>query len=173
MSVMSERAAVQSARSRRHWVIAELDARGAIDRHATMCLEHTIDGVLASDARAIVVDLRDLTSIDAESLALFVEARADCHAHDVELELLISGHASHHAIADAIDSAGLLDQLHSTRELRLVARSRPHLMHDPPPTGRGARLRVAAGRLSPLRLRRRGSPELRRQRRAARARRAG
>jgi anti-anti-sigma factor len=101
---------------RPHWVIPELDARGEIDAHAAMCLQHTILGAPTSGARAIVVDLRDLTSIDAAALELFVRAQADCRARGTDLGLLISGHATHDAIANAFGSAGLADQLQFTCE---------------------------------------------------------
>jgi anti-anti-sigma factor len=113
---------------RPHWVIAELDVNGAIDRHAAMCLTTNIADALTTSARPIIVDLRDLSSIDAAGLDLFVQAHARCYAHGVELELLISGDASHHAIADALDSAGLLDQLNFTWDPARRVPARPHLV---------------------------------------------
>ena len=99
-----------------HWVIAELDARGEIDAHAAMCLSHGIDAGLTANVKAIVIDLRDLTAIDATGLALFVRARADCQARGAELGLLMSGRASHVPIAYAFASVGLGGQLDYTGE---------------------------------------------------------
>ncbi len=100
---------------RPHSVIPELDARGEIDDHAAMCLRYTIQGA-PGGAGAIVVDLRDLTSIAAAAVELFVRAHADCRARGADLGLLISGHPSHDPIADAFGSAGLADQLQFTCE---------------------------------------------------------
>lgn len=96
---------------RPHQVIVELDDRGEIDRHAAMCLRYSIEGALAGGARAIVVDLRDLTSIDGPVLALLVRAHAACRAGGVDVGLLISGCANHAAIARALDSVGLGNHL--------------------------------------------------------------
>jgi anti-anti-sigma factor len=98
-------------RPRSHWVVAELDARGAIDAHAKMCLRHGIEGALASGADTIVVDLRDLLSIDPFGVALFAQTRAQCHAHGTRLELLISGDETGRAIAGALDSVAPLRAL--------------------------------------------------------------
>jgi anti-anti-sigma factor len=92
-------APVIAARFRPHRIVAELDAHGAIDGHAAMCLNYAIAGALAGGARSIVIDQRDLTTIDAAALALFAKGRADCHAHGVELELLVSDRAAHRALA--------------------------------------------------------------------------
>jgi anti-anti-sigma factor len=94
---------------RSHWVVPELDARGEVDAHTAMCLLYTIEGV-PHGAEEIVVDLRDLTSIDAASLTMFVQAHAQCRARGTELGLLISGRPRHDEIANAFASAGLADQ---------------------------------------------------------------
>jgi hypothetical protein len=67
--------------TRPHRLVTELDAHGAIDRHATMCLKNAI-------AEMVVVDLRDLVSIDTRALAL-----------------------RHYAIAAAFNESGLGEQL--------------------------------------------------------------
>lgn len=115
-----------AARSRLQGVVAELDARGEIDPHAAMCLKNGIEAALAGNIKAIVVDLRDLTSIDAAGLALFVRARADCRAIGARLGLLISGRASHVPIAYAFASAGLGNQLDFTCEPPAPATPRAH-----------------------------------------------
>lgn len=70
------------------WVIAELDARGEIDAHAAMCLRNGVLGALGCGATVVVVDLRDLTSIEAGGLALLAQARADCLAGGAQLIVL-------------------------------------------------------------------------------------
>lgn len=114
--------------ARPHRVVAELDARGEVDRHATMCLRNAIGDALAGGARAIVVDLRDLTSIDLPALAVFVRARADCHAGGAQLELLISACPRHDAIVRAFRSVGLSDRLDFTCE-PLAPAPRERRMH--------------------------------------------
>jgi hypothetical protein len=76
-----------------------------------MCLSHGIEGALAGAADTIVVDLRDLLAIDPFGVALFAQTRAQCHAHEIKLELLISGDATGRAIADALDSSAPLRAL--------------------------------------------------------------
>lgn len=80
------------------------------------------------------MDLRDLISIHPAALAIFVRARAGCQAGGKRLVLLISGHASHAAIADAFAAAGLADQLEVTSEPLAQA----------PEASRGALARVRA-----------------------------
>jgi len=77
---MSPTKPLSAVPARPPWVIPELDARGEIDRHAAMCLQHTIHGAPANGTRAIVIDLRDLTSIDAPALEIFVRAHVECQA---------------------------------------------------------------------------------------------
>jgi anti-anti-sigma factor len=133
---------------RPRWVIPELDARGEIDAHAAMCLQHTIQGAPTSGAGAIIVDLRDLTSIDAAALKLFVRAQADCRARGTDLGLLISGHERHDAIANAFGSAGLADQLQFTCEpLAPALAPAPALPRAP----RLRRVRTVAMRIEDLR----------------------
>lgn len=101
-------------RGARRWVVAELDSRGEIDDHAAMCLRQAIKGACAHAATTIVVDLRDLTAIDAAGLRMFVQATARCRASGVQLALLICGDARHDAIVGAFNAAGLVDQLQYT-----------------------------------------------------------
>jgi anti-anti-sigma regulatory factor len=99
-----------------------------------MCLEHCVEGALASGMTWIVVDLRDLTSIDDAALAMFVQAHADCHAAGVHLSLLISDRPGQREIAIAFDAVGLTDDLDIAAE-------------PPPPPARAPRCR--AGRRVP------------------------
>jgi ABC-type transporter Mla MlaB component len=97
--------------TRPHRLVTELDAHGAIDRHATMCLKNAIEDALSAGAEMVVVDLRDLVSIDTRALALFGWARTACHGCDAQLGLLISGAPRHYAIAAAFNESGLGEQL--------------------------------------------------------------
>jgi anti-anti-sigma regulatory factor len=103
-----------SRRDRPRWVIAELDIDGNIDEHAAMCLRIAIEGGRAGVSATILVDLRELTAIDADGLDLFVRHDATCRTRGVELGLLICGDARHDEIARAFDEAGLVDQLQFT-----------------------------------------------------------
>jgi anti-anti-sigma regulatory factor len=98
------------------WVIAELDVDGIIDEHAAMCLQHAMGGGRAGRSATILVDLRELTAIDADGVDLFVRHDATCRARGVELGLLICGDQRHDEIARAFDEAGLGDQLQFTIE---------------------------------------------------------
>jgi anti-anti-sigma regulatory factor len=88
-----------------------------------MCLQHGIEGALASGLTSIVVDLRDLTAIDDAALAMFVRAQAYCHAAGVLLSLLLSDRRGQRAIAIAFDAVGLTDQLDVAPELPPPARA--------------------------------------------------
>jgi anti-anti-sigma regulatory factor len=101
---------------RPRWVIAELDVDGSIDEHAAMCLRLAIEGGRPGACATILVDLRELTAIDADGVDLFVRHDATCREHGVELGLLICGDARHDEIARAFDEAGLGDQLQFTIE---------------------------------------------------------
>lgn len=105
-----------SRRDRPRWVIAELDVDGRIDEHAAMCLRHAIEGARAGPSATILVDLRELSAIDAGGVELFVHHDAVCREHGVELGLLICGDSRHDEIARAFDEAGLGDQLQFTYE---------------------------------------------------------
>ena len=98
-------------RWRVHWVIAELDVRGEIDDHATMCLRHAIDAAPVGAIELVLVDLRDLTAIDDGGLELFARLGADCCARGLDLGLLLDGNEHHDAIAEAFVLAGLGEQL--------------------------------------------------------------
>jgi ABC-type transporter Mla MlaB component len=93
--------------TRRYRIVVELDVRGEIDRHATMCLKYAIEDALTWGAEMIVVDLRDLVAIDDGALALFAWARAACYGCDAELGLLICPGEHHYAIAEAFNRSGL------------------------------------------------------------------
>jgi anti-anti-sigma regulatory factor len=114
MYVMSAPSSSRCARPR--WVIAELDVDGRIDEHAALCLRLAIEDPRAGPSTTILVDLRELTAIDAGGVDLFVRHDADCRARGVELGLLICGDARHDQIARAFDEAGLGDQLQFTCE---------------------------------------------------------
>ena len=105
-----------SRRARPRWISAELDVDGKIDEHAALCLRLAIEDVRAGPSTTILVDLRELTAIDAGGVDLFVRHDADCRARGVELGLLICGDARHDQIARAFDEAGLGDQLQFTCE---------------------------------------------------------
>lgn len=87
-------------------VVAELDVRGEFDEHASMCLRHAIDQP-AGLATRIVVDLRDLTTIDRRGLQRLDAAVDDGRARETSLTLLLCGGAAQAAIADAFVAAGL------------------------------------------------------------------
>jgi anti-anti-sigma factor len=82
------------------WVVAELDVRGELDAHAELCLRIALDAARDGTA-AVLVDLRDLTAIDAAAVAMLVRAATDCRGRGIALGLLLCGHAGHDAIADA------------------------------------------------------------------------
>jgi anti-anti-sigma factor len=103
-----------SRRDRPRWVIAELDVDGTIDGHTAMCLRHAIEDAPAGASATILVDLRELTAIDADGVELFVRHDATCRARGEELGLLICGEARHDEIARAFDEGGLGDQLQFT-----------------------------------------------------------
>lgn len=81
------------------WVVLELDARGEIDDHAAMCLRHAVAGALAMGAARIVVDLRDLSAVDAHALTLLEQLHADCAANATTLRLLVCEPADDDTIA--------------------------------------------------------------------------
>lgn len=81
-----------------------------------MCLRQAIRGACAAAAATLVVDLRDLTAIDAAGLTMFVRATARSRGRGVQLALLVWGDAHHDAIVDAFNPAGLAEQLLFTCE---------------------------------------------------------
>lgn len=93
------------------WVIPELDVDGRIDAHAALCLRIAIGGAWENGAERILVDLRELTTIEPAAVALFVRHDADCLAAGVQLGLLIRAEARQDAIAGALSAAGLGDRL--------------------------------------------------------------
>ncbi len=138
-------------RWRVHWVIAELDAGGEIDAHAAMCLRHAIDAARGGAIELILVDLRDLTAIDAGGLTQFRRHGADCRAHGIDLGLLISGAEHHDAIAEAFVLAGLGDQLHYVCASGPTTAVRPVGLPGRALSRRRGRVGTAARRRSPRR----------------------
>jgi anti-anti-sigma factor len=95
--------------SRPRWVIAELDAHGSIDRHAAMCLSNAFDDALKTGAVAIIIDLRDLSSIDEAGLRQLAQMRAECLVKGIDLELLLPARARDNLIAGPLVAARLLE----------------------------------------------------------------
>lgn len=112
---------------RPRWIVAELDVRGEIDAHAAMCLHNAVDAAPAGVGVDLLVDLRDLTTIDDDGLRLLIELRAGRRVRAIGLELLICGDAHHDAIAGAFDVAGLA-------YTRSAPRASAH--SEPPPAAR-------------------------------------
>ncbi len=108
-----------------HWVVAELDARGEIDAHAAMCLHQAIGEVRAGATELVLVDLRDLTALNTAGLALLSTHDAECHAHGVQLGLLIGGRDGHDQIAETLVLAGLGRALRYGADHRLAPAARP------------------------------------------------
>lgn len=100
--------------TRPRWIIAELDVHGQIDGHAAMCLGFAVEAACARSEAMILVDLRELTAIDAAGLALFVGHDADCRSSGVQLAILICADARQQAIVRAFTGAGLGDRLQFT-----------------------------------------------------------
>lgn len=115
-----------------HWVIPELDADGQIDGHAAMCLRVAITEAVAVDAADILIDLRDLTALDEDAIALLRWAHDACRAHALHLDLLVGVRAPHDTLAQALTRAGLTTQPFVDRAGRIGA-------HAPV---RGERLRL-------------------------------
>lgn len=139
-------------RWRVHWAVCELDADGEIDEHAAMCLRHAIDAAHSAAIEIILVDLRDLTTVNAAGLALFRAHTAGCHAHGMELGLLIGRHTPQ--IAEAFVLAGLGEQLRYTHEPLLCAHADRVRLLDYAHRMRRGRLARATQRRSPRRPRR-------------------
>jgi anti-anti-sigma regulatory factor len=97
--------------TRPRWVIAELDARGEIDDHAAMCLRFAIEHAGAAGRATILVDLRELTAIDAGRLELFLAHDAECRAGGAELAILICADLRQETIVRAFTAVGLGDRL--------------------------------------------------------------
>ncbi|MEY2441406.1 MAG: hypothetical protein QOJ46_832 [bacterium] len=98
-------------------VITELDALGQFDDHAALCLRLAIGAARARTIEMVLVDLRDLTAIDADGLNLLVAESVDCRAHGVDLGLLIDAERCA-PIAEALVLAGLGDALHYSFDVR-------------------------------------------------------
>ena len=141
-----------SRRDRPRWVIGELDVDGRIDEHAAMCLRLAVEGASGGASTTILVDLRELTAIDAGGVDLFVRHDATCRARGVELGLLICGDARHDEIARAFEEAGLGDQLQFT--------------YEPKPPPRASRMRARRRRTSPAWLQQLSPPAVPRRGRA-------
>ena len=114
-----------NAVSATHRVIAELDGRGQIDSHAAICLRAAIADVLAGPAAAIIVDLRDLTAIDDDAVAVLTQSHAACRARGVHLALLIGVRDLQDKLPYALARAGLDTRSHITgNDRRSAARPR-------------------------------------------------
>jgi anti-anti-sigma factor len=120
---------------RPRWVIAELDVHGQIDAHAAMCLGFAIDAGCDGGESTLLVDLRELTTIDGGGLALFIGHDADCRNQGAQLAILICADARQEEIVRAFTGAGLGDRLQFTY--------RPAPPTRPPAR---TRMRIATGR---------------------------
>lgn len=79
----------------------------SLDEHAAMCLRLATEHPGTGAARTrIVIDLRDLTAVDARAVGLLDAATADCRAREDCLTLLLRHGAAHRAIADVFAAAG-------------------------------------------------------------------
>jgi hypothetical protein len=96
---------------RPRWVIAELDVNGEIDDHAVMCLQFAIEDARDLAPETIIVDLRELSAIGDDDLALFLGHDFACRAVHVQLALLVCADARQRAIVRAFTDAGLGDRL--------------------------------------------------------------
>ena len=92
---------------RPRWVIAELDVHGEIDAHAAMCLGFGIEIARERHAETILVDLRELTAIDADVVGLFVVHDAEARTDGAEFAILLCDDARQAAIVDVFTHAGL------------------------------------------------------------------
>jgi anti-anti-sigma factor len=99
---------------RPRWVTAELDVNGQIDGHAAMCLGFAIEAACAGGDAVLLVDLRELTTIDDCGLEQFVRRDAECRSSGVQLAILICADARQEAIVHAFTAAGLGDRLQVT-----------------------------------------------------------
>jgi anti-anti-sigma factor len=113
---------------RPRWVIAELDVKGEIDAHAAMCLRFAIEDACIAPGAQILVDLRELTTIGAAALELFVSEDERCRASDAQLGILICADTRQQAIVTSFTRAGLGDRLRFSPQ--------PARPPAPPPTVR-------------------------------------
>jgi anti-anti-sigma regulatory factor len=97
--------------SRPRWVIAELDVNGKIDDHAVMCLRYAIEGARDLAPDTIIVDLRELSAIDDDGVALFLDHDAACRDGRVQLAILVCADARQDDIVRAFTDGGLGDRL--------------------------------------------------------------
>jgi anti-anti-sigma factor len=88
-------------------VIVELDARGEIDSHAAMCLRLAIEDLVTHAVGEIVIDLRDLTAIDAPAIALLHQARRVAAAAGVALSVLVDEQSPAGDVTRALRHCGL------------------------------------------------------------------
>jgi anti-anti-sigma factor len=96
---------------RPRWVIAELAVNGEIDAHAAMCLRFAIEDACVAPGAQILVDLRELTTIDAPALELFVREDVRCRASDAQLGILICADPRQQDIVTSFTRSGLGDRL--------------------------------------------------------------
>lgn len=110
-----------------HEVVTQIALHGDFDQHAMVSVSDTLATARRRGAKMIVVDLRELTSIDATALWSLRCADAGCRASGVRLRLLVPVSRGHEALQDAFAAAGLGGQVPFTREPHLSALSADRL----------------------------------------------
>jgi anti-anti-sigma regulatory factor len=98
-----------------HSVIPELGADGQIDAHAAMTLRLAFAEAIDVDGRDVLIDLRDLTAIDDDAIAVLRWARDACRAHDLHLALLVGDRAPSDPVPHALARAGLTPEAFTDR----------------------------------------------------------
>lgn len=89
----------------RHQVVTEVVLTGELDRQAMTSLEQVLDTARGSGARMIVIDLRELTSIDPAAFPTLARADAFCFDSAIRLRLLSRGDDRPEPVARALASA--------------------------------------------------------------------
>jgi anti-anti-sigma factor len=129
---------------RPRWVIAELDVHGEIDDHAAMCLQFAIEDASETPGAQILVDLRELTTIGASALELFLREDARCRRAGAQLGILICADPRQQEIVTSFTGAGLGDRLR-------FSASAPQLPPGPPSARRPAVTARWSRRVAPAR----------------------
>lgn len=80
---------------------------GELDRTSTSTLEASIEGLCEREVAEIVLDLRQLTRIDATGVAVIAFRRGWCERHGVELTLI----AGPQHVQRAFERAFVLERL--------------------------------------------------------------
>lgn len=91
-------------------VVTPVVLSGHLDRPGAARLERSLEGARAKGAKMIVVDLREVTSIEAVGLGALQRAEARCRQSGVRLRLLVPGRHGHEALRRAFEVAGLVEQ---------------------------------------------------------------